>query len=83
MLVSGPKVPTPILLLGGSKGALADAERIKSTRGTFAAVEFHQWKKASDSMPQNREEAFPIMQFFACRLRRHQGVPEGSVEVIR
>lgn len=44
-------------------------------------VEYHQWKKADDSIPQNREEAMPMMQFFARRLRSQKGVPEGSLEL--
>ena len=81
MLVNGPKITTPVLLLGGSKGATALGNGIKRTRGTFEYVEHHQWKKNDDSMPKNREEALPMMQFFARRLRSHRGVPEGSVEL--
>jgi hypothetical protein len=32
-------------------------------------------------MPKNREEALPMMHFFARRLRSQKGVPEGSVEL--
>jgi len=80
LLVNGPKVKTPVSLLGGSKG-LVSSGSIKSTRGTFQHVEHHQWKKADDTMPKNREEALPMMQFFARRLRSQKGVPEGSVEL--
>jgi predicted esterase len=81
MLVNGPKIKTPVLLLGGSKGSMASADVVKSTKETFEHVEYHQWKKADDSMPQNRDEALPMMQFFARRLRSQKGVPEGSVEL--
>lgn len=81
MLINGPKKATPVLLLGGSKGSLASGDAVKSTKGTFEHVEHHQWKKADDSMPKNREEAWPMMQFFARRLRSQNGVPEGSVEL--
>lgn len=81
MLVNGPKKTTPVLLLGGSKGSLASGDAVKSTKGTFEHVEHHQWKKPDDSMPQNREEALPMMRFFARRLRSQKGVPEGSMEL--
>jgi hypothetical protein len=78
MLINGPKKATPVLLLGGSKGSVASGDAVKSTKGTFERVEHHQWKKADDGMPKNREEAWPMMQFFARRLRSQNGVPEGE-----
>jgi predicted esterase len=81
MLVNGPKSKTPVLLLGGSKGLMATGNAVKSIKGTFEHAEYHRWKKADDSMPQNREEAMPMMQFFARRLRSQKGVPEGSLEL--
>jgi predicted esterase len=81
MLVNGPKIKTPVLLLGGSKGSIASEGAVKSTKETFEHVEHHRWKKADDSMPKNREEALPMMHFFARRLRSQKGVPEGSVEL--
>ena len=81
MLVNGPKIKTPILLVGGSKGSIVAKDAVKATIGTFEYVDYHQWKKADDGMPQIREEALPIMQFFARRLRSRKGVPEGSVEI--
>jgi predicted esterase len=81
MLVNGPKIKTPVLLLGGSKGSIASEGAVKSTKETFEHVEHHRWNKADDSMPKNREEALPMMHFFARRLRSQKGVPEGSVEL--
>jgi len=81
MLVNGPKIKTPVLFLGGSKGSIASEDAVKGTRETFEHVEHHRWKKADDSMPKNREEALPMMHFFARRLRSQKGVPEGSVEL--
>jgi predicted esterase len=81
MLVNGPKIETPVLLLGGFKGSIASEDAVKSAKETFEHVEHHRWKKADDSMPKNREEALPMMQFFARRLRSQKGVPEGSVEL--
>lgn len=80
MLVNGPQNKTPVLLLGGSKGMLSPGS-VKTTRGAFVYVEHQQWKKTDDSMPKNRDEALPMMQFFARRLRSRKGVPEGSVEL--
>jgi predicted esterase len=81
--INASKNRTPILLLGGSKGVLtrdsgSGAER---TKDAFEVVEMHQWKKGDDSMPKNREEAMPMMGFFARRLRSRQGVVEGAVEI--
>jgi predicted esterase len=81
MLVNGPKIKTPVLLLGGSKGSMTSGDAVKRTKGTFEHVDVHQWKKSDDSMPKNREEALPMMQFFARRLRSQRGMPEGSVEL--
>lgn len=80
MIVNGVKSPTPVLLLGGSNGLLTESA-IKSVRASFQTVEVHKWKKAKDSTPQNRDEAMPMMQFFAQHLRSRRGVPEGSIEV--
>ena len=81
MLVNGPKIKTPIMLLGGSRGLLAEGDAVKSVQGTFDNVQYHQWKKTGDGMPKDREEALPMMQFFARRLRSRKGVPKGSVEI--
>lgn len=81
MLINGPKKATPVLLLGGSKGSLASGDAVKTTKATFEHVEHLQWKKADDSMPKNRDEALPMMQFLARRLRSQKGVPDGSVEL--
>lgn len=81
MLVNGEKARTPMLLLGGAKGLVARSNGVARTRGAFENVEYVQWKKGDDGMPSNREEALPMMQFFARRLGSRKGVPEGSVEV--
>lgn len=81
--VSQPKSRTSVLLLGGMKGVLGrdSGSEVKRLKETFAAVETHQWKKQSDSMPSNREEATPMMAFFARHLRSRQGVPSDAVEI--
>ena len=77
------KKKTPILLLGGSKGALIrDQESlVKRVKTNFEFVEYHAWKKNEDSMPTSREEVLPMMQFLAQRLRSLRGVPQTAVEV--
>lgn len=74
---------TPVMLLGGRRGALSRDEQgpVKRIRALYEFVEYHEWKKADDSMPKSREEAMPMMQFLARRLKSTRGVPEGAVEV--
>jgi len=74
---------TPVLLLGGSRGALTAQEQslVKRTKNSYTFVEYHQWKKADDSLPKSREEALPMMQFFGRRLRSRKGVPDGATEI--
>jgi len=76
-----PKNRTPLLLLGGSTHTLLTPSALTKTKAIFAFVEYKNWPRASDSMPRNREEMFPIMEFFSRRLRSRRGVPEGSVEI--
>ena len=77
------KSRTAVLLLGGMKGVLTkeSGSAARRTQEMFTSVETHQWKKQSDHMPSNREEATPMMAFFARRLRSRQGVPNGAVEI--
>lgn len=81
--VTRKKTRTPVCLLGGSRGAFARDEQspVKRLRSVYEFVEYHEWKKADDSMPKNRDEALPMMQFFARRLRDRRGVPDDFVEV--
>ena len=44
-------------------------------------MEIKRYRKSGDSMPSNRDEMMPIMQFFARRLKSTKGVPKGSVEI--
>lgn len=78
-----PKNRTPVMLLGGRSGALSRDEQspVKRIRQMYEFVEYHEWKKAEDSMPKSRYEALPMMQFLARRLKSARGVPEGAVEI--
>ena len=77
------KSRTPVCLLGGSRGGFARDERspVKRLRILYEFVEYHEWRKSDDSMPKNQEEALPMMQFFARRLRDRRGVPDDFVEI--
>jgi predicted esterase len=81
--VNQPISRTPVLLLGGRKGMLSrdSGSGVKRVKETFSSVEAHHWKKQTDSMPANREEALPMMSFFARHLRSRQGVPADAVEI--
>lgn len=77
------KNKTPILLLSGSRSALASADSspLKRVKSAYEFVTYHQWKKADDSMPKNRDEVLPMMQFWARTLKSRRGVPDGAVEI--
>jgi predicted esterase len=73
---------SPVLVLGGSSQSLVGRPAImEKFKETFENVQYHKWNRVGDSMPRNRDEMLPIMQFFARRLRSRQGVPEGSIEI--
>ncbi|KIW54228.1 hypothetical protein PV05_06599 [Exophiala xenobiotica] len=73
----------PILLLSGSRSALAspNSSPLKRVKSAYEFVTFHQWKKSDDSMPKNRDEVLPMMQFWALRLKSRRGVPDDAVEI--
>ena len=77
------KCRTPAIILGGygAESAVSDVGTTR-TKGKFEYVEVVRWRsKRGDTMPRNREEMLPIMQFFARRLRSTSGVPDGSIEI--
>ncbi|ETI24503.1 hypothetical protein G647_03872 [Cladophialophora carrionii CBS 160.54] len=80
---STSKNKTPILLLSGSKSPLAsvDSSPLKRVNSVYEHVKYHRWKKADDSMPKNREEVLPMMQFWAQTLKSRRGVPDDAVEI--
>ncbi|KIW68499.1 hypothetical protein PV04_04441 [Phialophora macrospora] len=77
------KNKTPILLLSGSKSPLAsvDSSPLKRIKSIYEFVTYHQWKKTDDSMPKNREEVLPMMQFWARTLKSRRGVPDDAIEI--
>lgn len=78
---SGTKNRTPVLLVAGWDSSAVTESAVQRTRSIFEFVEVHRYARKGDGMPRNRDEMFPVMQFFARRLRSWQGVPEGSVEI--
>ncbi|KAL8735757.1 MAG: hypothetical protein Q9166_000620 [cf. Caloplaca sp. 2 TL-2023] len=78
---SGPNNKTPVIALGGSSSTLLTQSALTIMKKAFQAVEYVKWPRSGDSMPRNRDEMLPIMEFFARYLQSKSGVPEGSVEI--
>jgi len=76
-----PKCKTPVLVCAGSDASLVTSGSETKLRHCFDHVEIKRYRKPGDSMPSNRDEMMPIVQFFARRLRSTKGVPKGSVDV--
>ncbi|KAJ4510967.1 hypothetical protein HRR78_005255 [Exophiala dermatitidis] len=74
---------TPVLVLSGSNSPLAspDSSPLKRIKSAYEFVTYHQWKKADDSMPKNRDEVLPMMQFWGRRLKSRRGVPDDAIEI--
>ncbi|KAI5851291.1 Phospholipase/Carboxylesterase-domain-containing protein [Morchella snyderi] len=78
----GLKSATPVLLLGAEKNSVIDKAAEEKMKQRFDFVKVVKWGgRDGDGMMKSREEARPIMEFFAKRLRSMQGVPEGAVEL--
>lgn len=75
------KCNTPILVCAGSDQSAVTSTSEDKLKRLFEHVEIKRYRKPGDSMPSNRDEMMPIMQFFSRGLRSTKGVPEGSVEV--
>jgi hypothetical protein len=65
---------------GSDRSAFTPSAEEKLKR-LFEFTEVKRYRKAGDSMPSNRDEMMPIMQFLARRLRSRKGVVEGAVEI--
>ena len=77
-----PKCRTPVLVCAGSDGSsIVTRGSEDKLRRVFQHYEVKRYRKPGDSMPGNRDEMLPIMQFFSRRLRSVKGVPEGAVEL--
>ena len=76
-----PKSKTPVLVCAGSDQSSVTSFLEDKLKHVFEHVEIKRYRKPGDSMPSNRDEMMPIMQFFSRRLRSTKGIPEGSVEL--
>ncbi|XXH00354.1 exocyst subunit [Hypoxylon texense] len=63
------KSRTPVLVCHGRSSESLDVDAVDVLRREFMDVREAKWKKRDDSMPGNKDEILPIMQFFAERLR--------------
>ena len=76
-----PKNRTPVLVCAGSDGSSVTSSSEDKLKHNFESVEIRRYRKSGDTMPNNRDEMMPIMQFFSRRLKSNKGDPEGSVEI--
>ncbi|CAD0020693.1 unnamed protein product [Aureobasidium pullulans] len=76
-----PKRKTPILVCSGSDSPWVTSSAENKLKAVFESVQFNRYRRSGDTMPKSRDEMYPIMQFFARRLKSSAGVPEGSVEL--
>ncbi|KAI1762993.1 alpha/beta-hydrolase [Hypoxylon sp. FL1150] len=63
------KSRTPILACHGRSSESLGEDALDVLRSEFIDVREVKWKKSEDSMPKNKDEMLPIMQFLAERLR--------------
>jgi len=75
------KCKTPVLVCAGSDRSAVTSTAEDKLKRLFEFLEVKRYRKSGDSMPSNRDEMMPIMQFFSRRLRSTKGVPKGSVEL--
>lgn len=76
------KIGTPVLLLGAEHGSAVTEAAERRARNDFKTVAVVRWRgRTGDGMMRNVEEARPIMEFFARRLKSRAGVPDGAVEL--
>ncbi|CAK4033014.1 related to Phospholipase Carboxylesterase superfamily [Lecanosticta acicola] len=76
-----PKSKTPVLVCAGSDQSSVTSASEEKLKRVFESVEIKRYRKPGDSMPSNRDEMMPIMQFFSRRMKSTKGVPKGSVEI--
>jgi hypothetical protein len=75
------KCKTPVLVCAGQDRSVVTSTAEDKLKRLFEFTEIKRYRKSGDSMPSNRDEMMPIMQFFARRLKSTKGVPKGSVEI--
>jgi predicted esterase len=75
------KCKTPVLICAGQDRSVVTSTAEDKLKRLFEFMEIKRYRKSGDSMPSNRDEMMPIMQFFARRLKSTKSVPKGSVEI--
>ena len=75
------KCKTPVLVCAGQDRSVVTSTAEDKLKRLFEFIEIKRYRKSGDSMPSNRDEMMPIMQFFSRRLKSMKGVPTGSVEI--
>jgi hypothetical protein len=75
------KCKTPVLVCAGQDRSVVTSTAEDKLKRLFEFMEIKRYRKSGDSMPSNRDEMMPIMQFFSRRLKSMKGVPKGSVEI--
>lgn len=76
-----PKRKTPVLVCAGTDSPWVNSSAEEKLKNVFESVQTHRYRRSGDTMPKNRDEMLPLMQFFARRLRSTAGIPQGSVEL--
>ena len=73
------KNKTPVLVCSGVDSSWITSSAEEKLKNNFEHVQVSRYRRRGDTMPQNRDEMMPVMQFFARRLR--QPAPTGTVEL--
>ncbi|KAA8912444.1 Phospholipase/Carboxylesterase-domain-containing protein [Sphaerosporella brunnea] len=77
-----PKAKTPVMAMGAEKNSAITEGAEARLKNVFEFVEVVKWHgRKEDGMMKNKEEAMPMMQFMARRLRSNAGIPAGAVEL--
>lgn len=76
---SSTKSKTPVIVCSGVDSPWVTSSVEEKLKKNFEHVQLSRYRRKGDTMPQNRDEMMPVMQFFARRLR--QPAPIGTVEV--
>lgn len=69
------------MVCAGTESAWVTSSAEDKLKNVFDSVKLHRYRRSGDTMPKNRDEMLPVMQFFARRLKSTAGVPKGSVEL--
>ncbi|PNS16552.1 hypothetical protein CAC42_286 [Sphaceloma murrayae] len=77
---SEPKSKTPVICVSGVDSQWVTTGGEEKLKNNFLHVAVSKYRRRGDTMPKDREEMMPIMQFFASRLRTP--APKGAVEAI-